>query len=93
VGILLPYGAIVPWLLDNGFNPSLLLQEAIVNPISVFAWLDVFVSAVALITFIVADGKRNSVSYRYIAVVGTLCVGVSFGLPFYLYLKEKQSIK
>ena len=92
LGVLLPYGAFVPWLLENGLDLPLFLREAVSNPISVFAWLDVLVSAVVLSVFILVDGKRGKVKYRYFAVLGTLSIGVSCGLPLYLYLKEKQSL-
>lgn len=91
LGIFLPYGALVPWLVTHGLDIGQLFDEATANPISIFAWLDVLVSAVVLLGFIVVDGHRHKVKYRYYAVVGTLTVGVSFGLPLYLYLKEKQS--
>ncbi|MBB1436529.1 DUF2834 domain-containing protein [Pseudoalteromonas sp. SG43-6] len=93
LGILLPYGAFVPWLVTNGLDLGLLFNDAVTNSISVFAWLDVVVSAVVLVGFIIVDGHRNKVTYRYFAVLGTLFVGVSFGLPLYLYLKEKQSLE
>lgn len=93
LGILLPYGAFVPWLVSNGLDIGLLFSEAVATPISIFAWLDVLVAAIALLGFIVVDGKRHKVKYRYFAVLGTLSVGVSFGLPLYLYLKEKQSLQ
>lgn len=93
LGILLPYGALVPWVITNGLDIRLLLTEAMANPISIMAWLDVLVGAIALIGFILVDGQRNKVKYRFLAVLGTLSVGVSFGLPMYLYLKEKQSIE
>ncbi|MEF1311688.1 DUF2834 domain-containing protein [Vibrio mytili] len=93
LGILLPYGAFVPWLAVNGVDIRLLFSEAVANPISIFAWLDVLVAAIALLGFIVVDGQRYKVKYRYFAVLGTLLVGVSFGLPLYLYFKEKQSFK
>lgn len=91
LGIVLPYAALVPWLTTNGLNIGLLLNKAMANPISVFAWLDVVVAAVALLGFIFVDGHKHKVKYRTIAVIGTFTVGVSFGLPFYLYLKEKQA--
>ncbi|HAT8558710.1 TPA: DUF2834 domain-containing protein, partial [Vibrio vulnificus] len=87
LGILLPYGAFVPWLVSNGLDIGLLFREAVATPISIFAWLDVLVAAIALLGFIVVDGQRHKVKYRYFAVLGTLSVGVSFGLPLYLYLK------
>ncbi|EGQ9537204.1 DUF2834 domain-containing protein [Vibrio parahaemolyticus] len=93
LGILLPYGALVPWVVINGLDISLLLSEAVANPISIMAWLDVLVGAIALIGFILVDGQRYKVKYRYFAVLGTLSVGVSFGLPMYLYFKEKQSLQ
>ncbi|ELI5426442.1 DUF2834 domain-containing protein [Vibrio parahaemolyticus] len=91
LGILLPYGAFVPWLVSNGLDIGLLFSEAVATPISIFAWLDVLVAAIALLGFM--DGQRHKVKYRYFAVLGTLSVGVSFGLPLYLYLKEKQSLQ
>ena len=90
-GILLPYGAFITWLLSKGLDFGLFLSEASANPISTLAWLDVLVAGIALLGFILVDGQRNQVKYRYFAVVGTLMVGVSFGLPLYLYFKEKQS--
>lgn len=93
LGVLLPYGALVPWLVTNGLDIGLLLSEAVANPISTMAWLDVLVGAIALLGFILVDGQKHEVKYRYFAVLGTLLVGVSFGLPMYLYFKEKQSLK
>lgn len=91
LGILLPYGAFIPWVVTNGFEIGLLFNEAVANPISIFAWIDVLIAAIVLLGFIVVDGQRHKVKYRYFAVFGTLSVGVSFGLPLYLYFKEKQT--
>lgn len=93
LGTLLPYGALIPWLVTNGLDFGLLFSNAVANPISIMAWLDVLVAAMALLGFIVVDGQRHNVKYRYFAVLGTLFVGVSFGLPLYLYFKEKQSLQ
>lgn len=92
LGILLPYGAFIPWLIANGLDIASLFNAAVENSISVFAWLDVVISAVALLGFIIVDSRRNQVKHGYLAIVGTLVVGVSCGLPLYLYLKEKQSL-
>ncbi|HAS3601971.1 TPA: DUF2834 domain-containing protein, partial [Vibrio cholerae] len=37
LGILLPYGAFVPWLVSNGLDIGLLFREAVASPISIFA--------------------------------------------------------
>jgi phosphoglycerol transferase MdoB-like AlkP superfamily enzyme len=90
IGTLIPYAAFVPWLLQNGVGIPQFLFEAMANPISIFAWLDVILAAIALIGFIIHDGQKNQVKWRFIAIVGTLSVGVSCGLPLYLYLRERQ---
>ncbi|MBW3698242.1 DUF2834 domain-containing protein [Vibrio sp. T187] len=93
LGIFIPYGALLPWLFENGFDIPALLKAAMANPISIFAWLDVVVAAIALVGFIVADAKENSVPHWWLAIVGTFSVGVSCGLPLYLYLKVSHQEK
>ncbi|MBJ7537451.1 DUF2834 domain-containing protein [Marinomonas transparens] len=93
LGVVLPYGAFLPWLFEKGVDLPAFLNAAIANPISVFAWLDVLVSAVTLLAFILVDGRRNGVKYYGLAMVGTLTVGVSCGLPLYLFLREKLVVK
>ena len=90
LGIVLPYGALVPWLLTNGVDVELLVEHATANPISVLAWLDVIIAAIALLAFIISDSRVNKVKGALYAIIGTLTVGVSFGLPLYLYLRQRQ---
>lgn len=90
IGALMPYAAFVPWLLQNGIDIPQFFTEMMANPISIFAWLDVAVAAIALLGFIFHDGQKNQVKWRFVAIIGTLSVGVSCGLPLYLYLREKQ---
>ncbi|TMP77489.1 hypothetical protein CWB73_19755 [Pseudoalteromonas phenolica] len=88
LGALLPYGALLPWLFENGLNLQLLWQAITANNISVLAWLDVVIAAVALICFIVTNSKKHQVKGAAFAIVATLSIGVACGLPLYLYLKE-----
>ena len=90
LGSIIPYGAFLPWLIENGANLPLFVQAAMANPISLFAWLDVLITAITLIVFIIVDAKTNKVTYWYLALMGTLCVGVSCGLPLYLYLRTRE---
>ncbi|MCC2520623.1 DUF2834 domain-containing protein [Vibrio coralliilyticus] len=90
IGVTVPYAAFAPWLLHHGLNIPELMSEAMAYPLSQFAWLDVIIAAIALIVFILVDGKRLKVKGRNWAIAATLCVGVSCGLPLYLYLRERQ---
>jgi hypothetical protein len=50
------------------------------------------VSGVTLLFFIVVDGRESKTPHSWLAVLGTLTVGVSFGVPLYLALREWRSI-
>ena len=41
-----------------------------------------------LITLIVVESKRLAIKKGWLAIVATLCVGVSLGLPLFLDLRQ-----
>ena len=88
LGLLLPYSQFVPWLLAHGLNLALFFRELFVNRISAFFAIDVIVSAIVLLWFIQSEGKRLRVRLLWFPTIGTLIVGVSFGLPLFLFLRE-----
>jgi len=88
LGLLLPYSQFVPWLLEHGLNITLFCRELFANRISSFFAMDVFVSAIVLILFIQSEGKRLRVGLLWLPTIGTLIVGVSFGLPLFLFLRQ-----
>lgn len=88
LGLALPYSQFVPWVLVNGFNLRYFLQQLLANRISVFFGLDVLVSAIVLLGFVRSEGKRLAMRWRWLPVVATLGVGVSLGLPLFLYMRE-----
>jgi uncharacterized membrane protein len=88
VGALLPYWQFVPWVAQHGMNPPLFVHELFVNRISAFFGMDVLVSAAVLIVFMRVEGARLSIPRRWIPVLAMLLVGVSLGLPLFLYMRE-----
>ena len=58
-----------------------------VNAISTFAWLDVLVSAVVVLILAFRRVAAGEPRYWWV-IAGTGAVGVSLGLPLYLYLAE-----
>jgi hypothetical protein len=89
IGAVVPYSQFVPWILDHGLDLSLLIAELFSTRIGAFFGLDVVVSALALFVFVFADGPRQGVKPLWLPVAATLLVGVSCGLPLYLYLRER----
>jgi hypothetical protein len=88
LGTLLPYWQFVPWLLAHGFDFPLFFRELFANRVAGFFGLDVFVSAAALWTFVALEGRRLGVPHLWAPVVASLAVGVSLGLPLFLYLRQ-----
>ncbi|GIV98812.1 DUF2834 domain-containing protein [Roseiflexus sp.] len=88
LGIIIPYASFIPWMMENGLNVPLFLNQIASSPVASFGWLDVIVSEVALFVFIYSDSQKRKVQYWRLTIIGTLTVGVSLGLPLYLYLRE-----
>jgi Terpene cyclase DEP1 len=55
-----------------------------------FFGLDVLVSAVVLITFIRREDRRRKMPLAWLPIAATCLIGVSCGLPLFLYLRERQ---
>jgi hypothetical protein len=89
LGLILPWSQFVPWLLEHGLDLALFFRELFANRISAFFAIDVIVSAIVLIWFIQSEGKRLQVRFLWLPVIGTLIVGVSFGFPLFLFLREE----
>src|SRR5215211_4356097 len=88
IGLILPYSQFLPWLLEHGLNITLVFRELFANRISAFFAIDVIVSAIVLIWFIRNEGERLRVRLLWLPTVGTLAVGVSFGFPLFLFLRQ-----
>lgn len=93
VGTVVPYWEFLNFLLENGLDTELLVNQLMATRISRFFACDVIISAVVLIVFILYE-KKGMKSY-WLALVATMTIGVSAGLPLFLYLCErrKQSIE
>ena len=89
LGFVLPYSQFLPWVMENGVDLPALTSELFSTRIGAFFGLDVVVSAVVLFAWVVFEKSVKRVTYRWVVVVGTLSVGVSFGLPLYLWLRER----
>jgi hypothetical protein len=90
VGAVLPYSQFVPWLVDHGLNLRLLISELFSTRIGGFFGLDVLVSAVVLLGFIRRESALRDVPLRWLPVVATCLIGVSCGLPLFLFLRERR---
>ena len=89
LGIALPYAEFVPWVLHNDLNMPLFWNQLIANRIGAFFGADVLVSAIVLLVFVSLE--RSLSGFRlWLPPIAVLIVGVSLGLPLFLYLRESN---
>jgi hypothetical protein len=90
LGAALPCSQLIPWLRTHGLDLPLFFTELFSTRIGGFFGMDVMVSALVLWLFIGVEGKRLALKKLWIPVVGTVAVGVSFGLPLFLYMRQLE---
>ena len=88
IGTIVPYASFVPWVMDHGFDISKMVEELFANRISAFFGLDVVISALVLFVFVSFEGRRAGLKHTWMPIVATLAIGVSAGLPLFLFLRE-----
>ncbi|HSE66450.1 MAG TPA: DUF2834 domain-containing protein [Gemmatimonadales bacterium] len=90
IGTVLPLSQFLPFLRDNGLDAGLFVEQLFATRVSAFFGFDVLVSAVVLWAFMCFEERRVSTRHRWTPVLATVLVGVSLGLPLYLYLRERR---
>jgi hypothetical protein len=88
LALVVPYWKFVPWVIDNGPNLRLLIEQLFANRIAAFFGLDVIVCVVVIWVFVRAEGTRLGVRMLWLPVLATLTVGAALGLALFLYLRE-----
>jgi uncharacterized protein DUF2834 len=88
LGLLIPNSAFWPWLVAHGLDPQLFVRDLFANGVSAFFGLDVVLSALALGGFVLIEGKRLGLQHRWVPIAATCLIGVSLGLPLFLYQRQ-----
>ncbi|MCU6791379.1 DUF2834 domain-containing protein [Paenibacillus sp. WQ 127069] len=90
VGTVLPYWYFIPFLQTHGLDVKEFVNQLFANKISGFFAMDVIVSSVVLWYFILIEGKKLGIKRLWVYVIASLTVGVSLGLPLFLYTRERK---
>ena len=88
LGLLLPNSLFYPWLIEHGPNPQRFVQDMFANGVSAFFGVDVVVSAIALGAFVLVESARLRLNRGWLPILATLLVGMSLGLPLFLYRRQ-----
>lgn len=86
-GTILPMMHFIPWLIENEGGLRALTQAWQVSGATKGLVWDLSIAAIALCVFVIAEVavRRNFIAL--IAIPATFCIGVSCGLPLYLFLR------
>ena len=91
------WGAVHPmyWFLSymregNGFGA--LIDAWYVNASTTGLTWDLTIAAITLTVWVLVETIRTRQWRRLIAIPATFCIGVSCGLPLYLYLRGSETI-
>ncbi|HUR94039.1 MAG TPA: DUF2834 domain-containing protein [Gemmatimonadales bacterium] len=88
LGTILPLAAFLPFLRAHGLDIDAFAAQLFATPVSrFFAW-DVIVSSLVLWVFVLLEGRRLAIGRLWAPLAANLLVGVSLGLPLFLYMRE-----
>jgi hypothetical protein len=88
VGTVVPFAAFLPFLRDHGLDVGAFIDQLFGTAVSSFFGWDVIVSSLVLWTFVHFEGRRLKMSWLWAPIAANLVIGVSLGLPLFLYLRE-----
>ena len=74
----------IPFIIEHGLDVSLFAEQAAMNRIAAFAWLDVIITALTILVFVFGSGSLKSKQAASVAAL-TCLVGPSAGLPLLFY--------
>jgi len=90
LGTVLPFSQFLPFLRHHGLNPHEFAAQLFATPVSGFFGMDVIVSSLALWAFVAIDGRRAGLKHLWAPIAANLAIGVSLGLPLFLYMREAR---
>jgi hypothetical protein len=90
LGTILPLGSFLPFLTTHGLDLRQFVDQLFATPVSSFFGWDVIVSSLVLWTLVVIEGRRLQMGRLWAPILANLVVGVSLGLPLFLFMRESR---
>lgn len=88
IGFIFSLTHFLKYILKYGFNIRYASELVTANYISRFLALDLIIAAAVFLILVVVEGRRAYMKNLWIYFITTLCVGLSFSLPLFLYFRE-----
>jgi hypothetical protein len=88
LGAVAPYSFMGQFLLTHGLNFAEFKAQLWASPISSFVGAAFLISSLVNLFFVIGEGRRLKMKGLWLPVLATVAVGVSCGLPLFLYLRD-----
>ncbi|SPF79805.1 DUF2834 domain-containing protein [Pseudoprimorskyibacter insulae] len=89
-GAVHPMYHFIGWFMANGWNLGAMIDAWYVNQATTALTWDLTIAAIALTVWALAETRQTGERRRLWAIPATFCIGVSCGLPLYLYLRSRD---
>lgn len=90
-GTIHPMSWFLAWFGENGFSIMGMVEAWHANAATSGLVWDLTVAAVTLTIWVIWESARTRYWWGLIAVPATFCIGVSCGLPLYLFLRKANA--
>jgi hypothetical protein len=91
-GAVHPMYYFLAWFGENGFDLGGMVEAWHANAASSGLVWDLTIAAVALTVWVLVEAVRHRHWAGLIAIPATFCIGVSCGLPLYLFLRMSREV-
>ncbi len=88
-GAIHPMSWFIAWFNENGYSLSAMVEAWHANAATSGLVWDLTIAAVALTLWVIVESVQRKAWLNLVAIPATFCIGVSCGLPLYLFLRSK----
>jgi hypothetical protein len=89
VGVVIPWFFLINFLGEPSPTATSFVVSIFANNVSSSVASDLLISALIFFVLVFAEGKRLKMKRLWAFIPAKLCVGLSFGLPLFLYFRQK----
>ena len=85
LGTVIPYVHLLAFVRTRGLDGETFVDQMFASPVASFFSWDVLVSSAVLWVLVLTEGRRERIRHLWAPLAANLAVGVSLGLPLFLY--------
>ena len=93
LGVILPTWQYTLFFMENGPDIGLFLIQPFSTRVGTGLVFDLLISCAAFFVYAISTGRTQKIKYYWTAIAAVFIVGLSLGLPLFLYLAEKERKK